>query len=369
MMSAAALSSVLDTAAEGIIVIDSEARILLFNPACERLFGRSAADVLGHRADMIILADGGDAGAANPAGDGAGALLAMLRGCREVRGRHRDGTLFPIESTVGETAAGTGQQLVAILRDMRPGRQAEQRRVRLQGDLMRMLRTLAIDELGAALSHEVNQPLTALMLYLQAVARAIEKHAPPGSDLAQTASGILDKAVQEAERVGDIVQRVRQFTEKRSSERRLVHLAPLVAEAIELAVLGSPASTRVVQRVARDLPRVLVDPLQIQQVVVNLVRNALETNKMRVASEVRVVMRRESHEILIVVEDDGPGIPPETLRDLFKPFSAGMVEGLGLAISRTIAQNHGGALHVDPGDGGHGARYELHLPLPPADAG
>jgi two-component system sensor kinase FixL len=134
-------------------------------------------------------------------------------------------------------------------------------------------------------------------------------------------------------------------------------------------VLGSPPSTRVVQRGAPDLPRVLVDPLQIQQVVVNLVRNALETNKMRVASEVRVIMRRELHQILVVVEDDGPGIPPEALRDLFKPFSASMVEGLGLAISRTIAQNHGGSLNVDPGDAGHGARYELHLPLPPADAG
>jgi two-component system sensor kinase FixL len=232
---------------------------------------------------------------------------------------------------------------------------------------MRMLRMLALDELGAALSHEVNQPLTALMLYLQAVARAIEKQTP-GSDLSKVLA-ILEKAAHEAERVGDIVQRVRQFTEKRSPERQLVDLAPLVTEAIELAVVGSAPTTRVIQVSAPDLPRVLVDPLQIQQVVVNLVRNALETNKLRLASEVRVATRREAHQILVVVEDDGPGIPPETLRDLFKPFSPRMVEGLGLAISRTIAQNHGGALNVDPGDGGHGARYALALPLPPAGAG
>jgi two-component system, LuxR family, sensor kinase FixL len=365
-MSAAALSRVLDSAADGILVVDDQARILLFNAACEHLFGRSAADMLGRRADTIILPDGGETGA-DAAADGAGALIATLRARREVWGRHRDGTLFPLDPTVGETTTADGPQLVAILRDLRPRRQAEHRRQQVQGEIMRMLRMLALDELGAALSHEVNQPLTALMLYLQAVARAIEKQTP-GSDLSKVLT-ILEKAAHEAERVGDIVQRVRQFTEKRSPERQLVDLAPLVTEAIELAVVGSAPSTRIIQVSAPDLPRVLVDPLQIQQVVVNLVRNALETNKLRLASEVRVVTRREAHQILVVVEDDGPGIPPETLRDLFKPFSARMVEGLGLAISRTIAQNHGGALSVDPGNGGHGARYALTLPLPPAEAG
>jgi two-component system sensor kinase FixL len=282
---------------------------------------------------------------------------------RDVRGRHRDGTIFPIELTAGATTAGDGRRFILILRDLRRRRQVERRQVLLQGELMRMLRVLALEEIGAALSHEVNQPLTAVLLYLQAAARAIEKQAP---DLVfrDRVLGILDKAVHEAERVGGVVQTLRQFTEGRLPERRLVELAPLVADAIELAMIGSEPSTRVVRNFAPDLPPVLVDPLQIQQVVVNLMRNALEANREHVATEVRVTTWREHNEIRIVVEDDGPGIAPDTLHDLFKPFSSKMVEGLGLAISRTIAQNHGGGLSVDPGGNGSGARYALHLPVP-----
>lgn len=357
---AARMSSVLDAAADGVVVVDDRARILTFNKASEHLFGYGAADMIGRDLTLIIPPEvtrndgshiGTDADFWNKPHSG-----------RDVKGRHRDGTTFPIELTAGAATVADVRVFVLVLRDLRPRRLIERRHVLLQGELMRMLRVLALEEIGAALSHEINQPLTALLLYLQAVARAIERQAP-GSAFCDRALGLLDKAVHEAERIGTVVQNVRQSTERRLPERRLVDLTPLITDAIELALIGSEPSIRVVRCFAPELPSVLVDPLQIQQVVVNLLRNALEANRAQAGAEVRVTTRREHNEVQVVIEDDGPGIAPATLRDLFKPFSSKMVEGLGLAISRTIAQNHGGALSVDPGGNGSGARYALHLPV------
>jgi two-component system, LuxR family, sensor kinase FixL len=360
---AARTSSVLDAAADGIVVVDDRARVLTFNRASEQLFGYCAADMIGRDLKLIIRSEFADGDGSHIGGDAD--FWNTPHAGRDVKGRHSDGTMFPIELTTGATTAVDGRRFVLVLRDLRPRRQIERRHVLLQGELMRMLRVLALEEIGAALSHEVNQPLTALLLYLQAVARAIEKQAP-GSVFCDRTLGLIDKAVHEAERVGSVVQTVRQSTETRLPERRPVDLAPLIADAIELALIGSEPSTRVVRSFASDLPQVLVDPLQIQQVVVNLLRNALEANRAHLAAEVRVTTRREQNEIHVVIEDDGPGIAPDALRDLFKPFSSKMVEGLGLAISRTIAQNHGGALSVDPGGNGSGASYALHLPVPAA---
>jgi two-component system sensor kinase FixL len=270
--------------------------------------------------------------------------------------------------SVGEAITSAGRQFIGILRDLRARNESEQRLNQLQTNLVRMARVSAIDEMGAALAHELNQPLTALMLYLQAVERACAKHSavnpmPPG------VLGILEKAVREAERAGSIIQRMRQFVEKRDPVRRMVDLNPLIEEAIELTLLGSPPGTRIDRALAPDLPKLLVDPVQIQQVVVNLVRNGLEAVKTCDRQVVTVSTRATGNGGAMVVEDSGPGIRADAIQELFKPFSSSKSRGLGLglAISRSIAQNHGGELTVDPGGGGRGASFTLHLPLSEGD--
>lgn len=364
-ISDAQLLSVLETAADGIIIIDERGVVVTYNKACERLFGYSAAEVIGHNVSMIMPPD--DAGVHdgyinNYLATGQRKIIGIGR---EVRGQHRDGTPIPVHLSVGEATTSAGRQFIGILRDLRARNESEQRLNQLQTDLVRMARVSAIDEMGAALAHELNQPLTALMLYLQAVERACAKHSavnpmPPG------VLSILEKAVREAERAGSIIQRMRQFVEKRDPVRRFIGLNPLIDEAIELTLLGSRPGSHIDRKLGSNLPKLLIDPVQIQQVVVNLVRNALEAVKTCDRQVVTVSTRVSDGGVIMVVEDSGPGIKPEALEQLFKPFSSSKSRGLGLglAISRTIAQTHGGDLTVDPGGGGRGASFKLTLPLP-----
>lgn len=366
-ISDAQLASVLDTAADGIIIIDEHGIVLTYNKACERLFGYTAVEMLGRNVNAIMPNEHSrahDRYLKNYLGTGHRKIIGIGR---EVTAQHRDGTPIPIHLSVGEAVTSAGRQFIGIMRDLRARNESEQRLAQLQADLVRMARVSAVDEMGAALAHELNQPLTALMLYLQAVERACAKHGS-GASIPTSVMAILEKAVHEAERAGSIIQRMRQFIEKRDPVRRLVDINPLIEDALELTILGSPPGTRIVRALGADLPQVMVDPVQIQQVVVNLVRNALEAIKGCDVQTVRLSTAWAADGVRMSVLDSGPGIRPEGIAELFKAFSSSKSRGLGLglAISKSIAQTHGGDLLVDAGGGGRGACFTLLLPLPDA---
>jgi len=365
-VSEARLASVLDTAADGIVVIDDRARILVFNKACEDLFGYAALDVIGANVKIImppVFAEKHDAFVNRYLETGERRIIGIGR---EVQGMHRDGTVFPIELSVGEASTPNGRQFIGILRDLRPRKTVEARVKELQSQLVHMARISAMDEMGAAIAHELNQPLTAVMLYLQAVLRH-RRAADPGdkADDEKTFT-ILEKAVNEAERAGKIIQRMRQIVEKRDPKRRRINLVELVDETVDLVRLGH-VTTDIEIRREHDSPApvIEIDPVQIQQVIVNLLRNGMEAVRGVEDRWVRVAVRRGQDQVVIEIADSGKGISPEQVKDLFKAFSSTKKSGLGLglAISRAIAQNHGGDLTVDPGGGDRGARFLLSLPL------
>jgi len=370
MLAESQLSSVLDTAADGIIIIDQQANMLVFNIACERLFGYTAAEALGKNVKLIMpeeFAREHDLHVADYLRTGRRKIIGIGR---EVKARHRDGTVFPVYLSVGEAKTPEGRQFIGIIHDLRKRIENEERLSQLQASMLHMARVSTMDEMGAALAHELNQPLTALMLYLQAVERACARE-DAGIKLPDNVVSILRKAVHEAERAGNIIQRMRQFVEKRDPLRQPIDLNPLVEDALELTQHGTrPGSTRIEREFGADLPKVFVDPVQIQQIVVNLVRNALEAVKDRLEPEIRITTCRTRKGVAIQVEDNGPGIRAEAIPDLFKAFSSSKSQGLGLglAISKTIAQSHGGTLAVDPGGNGRGARFTLNLPLAAPDA-
>jgi two-component system sensor kinase FixL len=356
------LASVLDTAIDGILIVDERAGILMFNRACERMFGYEAAEVVGRHVSVIIPGHVHDTGcffdaqlrAGRPQSGGSG---------REIRARRKDGSLFFLDLSVGEAVTPKGRHCVGILRDVSARIETERRLNELQADLVRLARISALDEMGLALAHELNQPLTAIMLYLQAAARELAREQGLGGD--DRAQVILDKARREAHRAGSIIQRLRQLSEKRAPERKLIDLNAIVDDAVDLTVIGHDRTVRVLRHYEEHLPSVEADQVQVQQVVVNLVRNAFEAVRGRRDAEIVVATSLEERFALLSVTDNGPGIPPERHADLFRAFKSGKQSGmgLGLAISRTIVQSHGGELLVEPGGNGQGARFIVRLPL------
>jgi two-component system, LuxR family, sensor kinase FixL len=366
-LSGSRFDSVLDTAVDGIIVIDERARILVYNKACEALFGHSVDEVRGKNINVLMPTDYArhhDGYMANYISTGVKKIIGIGR---EVRGRHKDGTEFPLELSVGEALTPEGRQFIGILRDLRPRYAAEERLSQLQADLVHMARVSAINEMGAALAHEINQPLTAMMLYLQALTRAWEKSGQAKEN--QSSQAVLDKAVKEAERASAIIQRMRNFVEKRDPKRQHVNLDSLIDEALELTMTGMRRSATIERIEAPKGLCVSVDPVQIQQILVNLLRNACEAVHGQDNGLIHVSSGRTRGAAWITIKDNGPGIKAEDLPKLFKAFESGKKTGMGigLAISRAIAQNHGGDLEVDPGGRGQGATFTLTIPMVAGD--
>lgn len=361
-VSEARLASVLGTAVDGIVVMDDAARIILFNKACETLFGYSAEEVRGKNVKMLMPADYAhehDGYLSHYLETGEKRIIGIGR---EVRGRHSDGTEFPIELSVGEAATPEGRQFIGIMRDLRPRKAVERRLAEAQAQLVNMTRISALDEMGAAIAHELNQPLTAIMLYLQAARRKASAGGAPDEKLVE----IVDKGVREAERASQIIQRMRGFVEKRDPERRPVSMAPLIRECLDLVMLGDAHSgVKISAEIPDDLPEISADPVQIQQVLVNLARNALEAVRECKRRVVRVRAFTEGPDMIVSVSDSGGGVPPEVVPNLFRAFSGVKRRGLGLGltISRSIAQNHGGDLSVEPLGEDGGAVFVLRLPL------
>ena len=215
--------------------------------------------------------------------------------------------------------------------------------------------------MGAAIAHELNQPLTAIMLYLQAAKRKVAAESNDGKLVE-----IVDKGVREAERASQIIQRMRRFVEKREPERRQVFVPRLIEESLELVQLGTAVDGLSVEiDVPEELPEISIDPVQIQQVLINLLRNAVQAVREASIRRIGVSAAAQDHDIVIRITDSGGGVPAEVVPTLFKAFSGQRKGGLGLglAISRSIAQNHGGDLSVEPKGSELGAAFVLRLPI------
>lgn len=381
------LMSLLDMAADSIVLMDAQSRILLFNKASETLFGYDAEDVIGKSVNILMppkYADHHDAWVDTYLETGRHSIIGIGR---EVQGKHKDGTTFPFDLSVGVTETDDGKQFIGVMRDLRARKQVEEKLRTLQHELNQMTRINAMDEMGATVAHELNQPLTAIILYLQAIERKLQSVGDDAPLLAAEATQLAElsgRAVHEAQRSSTLLQRIRSIIEKDEPERRHCEIVSLIHHARELALVGF-AATDIDIYIDVDpgldagaLPHVLVDPVQIEQIMLNLFRNAFQAMRDRDQKIIRITLgiaaeekdRRER--LAIRFKDSGPGIPDSEREGLFKAFGSkrrnGM--GLGLAIARSIAQNHGGSLELAPFDETQpGACFILNLPsaTPPSE--
>jgi two-component system sensor kinase FixL len=259
-----------------------------------------------------------------------------------------------MELAVGEMRTAEGRFFTGFVRDLTERQQAEARLQELQNELVHVSRLTALGEMASALAHELNQPLSAIANYLKGSRTLLGREEVAVERIADA----VERAATEALRAGDIIRRLRDFVARGETERTVESLPKLVEEASALALVGAKEhGIRVHYEFSPEIDLVLADKVQIQQVVLNLVRNAVdamaETSSARRELAIGIAPAGDGM-ARVLVSDTGPGIAPEVAEQLFQPFittkRTGM--GVGLSICRTIVEAHGGRIGFGPRPGG-----------------
>jgi len=346
------LRSILETIPDAMIVIDEAGLIRDFSNAAERLFGWSAEAVTGKNVSLLMptpYREAHDEYLHRYYQTGERRIIGVGR---VVVGERKDGSTFPMELAVGEMRIGDGRFFTGFIRDLTERQQTETRLQELQTELVHVSRLTALGEMASSLAHELNQPLSAIANFLKGSKMLLEREEVPHERVAHA----VDRAAEEALRAGQIIRRLRDFVARGDTERTVESLPKLIEEASALGLVGAKEhSVRVRFDFHPDVGPVLVDKVQIQQVVLNLIRNAIDAMVEAPKRELTVsVVPAEDDVALISVADTGPGISPDIAAQLFQPFittkRTGM--GVGLSISRTIVEAHGGKIWVDENPGG-----------------
>ncbi len=347
------LQSVLDTVPDAMIVIDPRGIIQSFSSTAEKMFGYTAKEAAGRNVSMLMPEpDRGhhDDHLARYMKTGERHIIGIGR---LVIGQRRDGTTFPMELAIGEVRAGDQRFFTGFVRDLTEREQTQQKLRELQAELVHMARFTALGEMASTLAHELNQPLTAVASYLNGARRLID--GGKSADLPM-ARGAIESASAQALRAGQIIRRLREFVARGESDRQTEDIRSLVEEASALALVGArEAGVRFELTVADRIPPVLADKVQVQQVILNLMRNAIEAmHDCPIRLLTVAVFSADADLVQIDVSDTGSGIAPDILPQLFQPFVTSKPQGMGvgLSISRTIVEAHGGQLWAEGRPGG-----------------
>lgn len=341
------LKSILDTVPDAMIVIDRQGIVQSFSSAAERLFRYSADEVIGRNIKMLMpqpYRQDHDGYLKHYAETSERRIIGIGR---VVVGERKGGATFPMELSVGEMRSSNKTFYTGFIRDLTERQSTEARLQELQSELVHISRLTAMGEMASTLAHELNQPLTAITNYLKGGIRLLQDRSDEESRLTRDA---LDKATEQAMRAGQIIRRLRDFVSRGESERRAENLTKLIEEASALALVGvKDVDVRFDLDPSAEV--VLADKVQIQQVLINLMRNALEAMTDTDKRELTVKSTSIEDDLIeIRVADTGPGIAPEIAPHLFQPFFTTKINGMGvgLSICRTIVEAHEGRISVEP---------------------
>jgi len=354
------LVSIVESSNDAIISRTLDGFVTSMNSAAEAMFGYTKAELIGRPISILF-----------PPGKLAEeeAFLTTLRDGQKVEHYEttrlrKDRTQIDVSLTVSLIYDAAGNIIGAskTVRDITERKLAEARLRTLQGELSHIARLTEMGQLSAALAHELNQPLTAILNYMNVAKRLLASTDVP---TVAKANDAIAKAGQQALRAGQIIRRLRDFVEKRDTKRTIEDINKVAEDAIALGLLGhASANIKVRAEFAHNLPPIMADKVQIQQVIINLLRNAAEAMADSPKRELTISTSGiDDSGVEITVADTGPGIPEAVAARLFEPFVTSKPNGMGigLAISYSIVEAHGGRLRMTPNKGG-GTVFRFHLP-------
>lgn len=356
------LQSILETIPDAMIVIDGRGIMQFFSRAAERQFGYTKQEAIGRNVSLLMP---------NPDKRRHDEYLARYQSTGErhiigigriVTGQRKDGTTFPMHLSIGEMESGGQPYFTGFARDLTEYQQTQAQLQELQSEIVHVSRLSAMGEMASALAHELNQPLAAISNYMKGSRRLLASSGDPNAAKIATA---MDRAAEQALRAGQIIRRLRDFVARGESEKRVESLSKLIEEAGALGLTGAREQGILLRfNLDPDCDLVLVDRVQIQQVLVNLFRNALEAMAETNRRELMVSNARAAEDMIEVeVSDTGHGFSEDVRTKLFQTFfttkETGM--GVGLSISRTIVEAHGGRMSVESNPAG-GATFRFTLP-------
>ncbi len=359
----AQLRSVLETVPDAMVVIDQNSTILQFSAAAEDLWGYRAADVLGRPATMLVPAERRAVHMATLERflqTGNGIVGEVMAGTAEAA----DGRKFPIEIRTGVAESDGQTLLTCFVRNLSEQLATEERLSELSAEIAHVSRQSAMSELAADLAHELNQPLSATSNFLAAARMLIER-----GEGTEKIVELLRMGSEQTQRAGEIIRRMRAFMARGEVEMRTESVERTVRDAADLVLVGTGQfHIRVNYELDPEAPFIFADRIQVQQVLVNLLRNSMEALRTSGKQDrVITISSRKLNEQMIemTVGDSGPGIPPHVLEHLFSRFTTtkgnGGGMGIGLSISKRIIEAHGGTLSADNRPEG-GACFRFTLP-------
>lgn len=346
------LQSILATVPDAMIVIDETGRITSFSAAAERLFGYDERELLGKNISCLMPEPDRsrhDQYIAHYLQTGEKRIIGVGR---IVVGQRSDGTTFPMELSVGEAGEQGSRVFTGFVRDLTAKERDELKLKTLQAELVHVSRVSAMGTMASTIAHELNQPLTAVANYLETACDVLDGKSHTPAHLLRDALG---DAAGETLRAGYIVRRLRDFVARGEIEKSIEDLPDLVDDASKLALIG--ARERGVRSFFNFDPAatpVLVDRVQIQQVLVNLMRNAIEAMAAVDNRELRIATRLgPDGYVEVSVEDSGAGVADAIFPRLFQAFVSSKTEGMGLGLSicRTIIEAHGGRIWAEASSG------------------
>lgn len=346
----ARLTALLDATVDALIIIDGKGNVELFNAAAQRMFLYSSQEVLGKNIKLLMPSPFSEEHDKYLSTYLASGETKIIGKGRKVRGKKSNGEEFPIFLSVGEVKESSHTQFVGIIRDIS---EQEQDRIEVQESRDRLShasRLSSMGELAAGIAHEMNQPLAAITSYAQASKRLLQSATADNKEKVAVA---LDKICDQAIRASDVIDRLRSFVKKRVAQRESVDLNKLILETVKLAKVDTRIlDHQVILKLSQDIkPKLLADPVQIQQVLLNLIRNGIDAMEDLKGAPLHIRSQWLSDEMIEVsVIDCGYGLDEDSISGIFSPFfttkASGM--GMGLSVSQTIIHSHGGTIYFGP---------------------